>query len=63
VGNAAATIDQHADLATGLGREGRQVSRKLVSDQALGRHPAPREALELADLAGFEAVGVAEDLD
>jgi hypothetical protein len=63
VGDAAAAIDQHTDLATGLGREGRQMPCELVGDQALGRHPAPREALELADLASFEAVGIAEDLD
>jgi hypothetical protein len=37
--------------------------RKLLGQEAFGRKPAPREALELADLAGFQTVGVAEDLD
>ena len=37
--------------------------RELLGQEAFRRNPAPRKALELADLAGFQTVGVAEDLD
>jgi hypothetical protein len=39
------------------------MARELLVEQALGRQPAPRQALELTDLAGLQAVRVAENRD
>ena len=63
VGNGAATVDQHPHLASGLGREGSQRPHEVLGDQALGGNPTSREALELADLAGFQTMRIAEYLD
>jgi hypothetical protein len=43
--------------------ERRQLAREVLGDEALRGKMAPGEALELADLAGLEAVGVPEDAD
>ncbi len=63
VGDVAAAVHQDAHLPPGLEREGGQLPRQFLGDEALGRQPAPREAFELAHLAGFETAGIAEDLD
>jgi hypothetical protein len=39
------------------------MARELVGNQPLRREPTPSEALQLANLTGFEAVGVSEDPD
>jgi hypothetical protein len=59
----AAPVDQHADLPAGLGAELGEVAGELVGDQAVRRDAPPEQVLELLDLAGLEAAGIAEDLD
>jgi len=39
-----------------------EVAGELLGEEPLGREPTPVEALEQADLAGLEALGVAEEL-
>jgi len=63
VGDGPAAIHQRAHLAARLEREGRQLARELLREQALRRQVAPLQTLELPDLAGLEAVCVAEDAD
>jgi hypothetical protein len=63
VGDGTATIHENPHLPSGFRCECGQMPRKLLGQEAFGRKPAPREALELTDLAGFQTVGVAEDLD
>jgi hypothetical protein len=63
VGHLATPVDEHADLAAGLVGERRELAREVLGDEPLRGEVAPREALELADLAGLEAVGVPEDAD
>jgi hypothetical protein len=59
----AAAVDQHADLSPDLPADLGQLSRELLGQQLIGGHPAPEEALELANLAGLEAVRIAKYLD
>jgi len=63
VGHGAAAIEQHADLTAEVVRELGQLARELVGEEAVGGESAPVEALEGMDLAGLEALGIAEDLD
>jgi len=63
VGDPAATIHENPDLPSGFRCKGGQMPRELLGQEAFRRNPTPRKALELADLAGFQTVGVAEDLD
>jgi hypothetical protein len=63
VGDRAAPVDEDADLTTDLTGQLRQLAGELVAHQPLRREATPHETLELADLGGFEAVGVAEYLD
>jgi len=39
------------------------MSREFLGDQAVGRDLPPEEAFELSDLAGLQAMGIAEDAD
>ena len=59
----APAIDQNADLTTNLVADLAEVASELIAEHPIGGDPAPEEALDLADLAGFETVGVAVDLD
>ena len=63
VGDRAAPVDQHPDLAAGLARELAELAGELVGDQALRREPTLGQAFELAGLAGLQAVRVAGDVD
>ena len=63
MGDGAGPIDQHADLAPGLAGQLREVPREFLGDQAIGGNLTPEEALELADLAGLQPMGVSEDAD
>jgi hypothetical protein len=63
VRHGAAAVDQHADLAAEVGREFGQLAREFLGDEAIGWEAAPVEALEGVNLAGLEALCVAEDLD
>ena len=59
----AAAIDQDADLSPDLPADLGQLPRELLREQRIGGDAAPGEALEPANLAGLEAVRIAEDLD
>jgi hypothetical protein len=63
VGHLSAAVDQHPHLSAGLVAEPREESGEVLGHQALRREPPSREALELADLAGLQALRVAEDVD
>jgi hypothetical protein len=43
--------------------ESGQLARELVGQDPVRRDAAPGEALELLDLAGLEAVEIAEEVD
>jgi len=58
-----ASVDEDADLPADLVRELGQLAGELVGDEAVGGEAAPVEALERANLARLEALGVAEDAD
>ena len=58
-----AAVEQHPDLASSLVADLGQVPGKLLGDQPISGHPAPKETLELPDLAGLQAARVTEDLD
>ena len=58
----APAVDQDADLSPDLPADLRQLPGQLLCEQLIGRDAAPEEPIEPADLAGFEAVRVAEDL-
>jgi hypothetical protein len=63
VGDRAAPVDQHADLAPGLPGQLREVPGEFVGDQAVGRDLPPKEALEPSDLVGLQPMGISEDAD
>ena len=63
MGDGAPAVHEHAHLAAGLVGDGGEMARELLGDQSLRGKPAPREALQLANLTRFEAVGVSEDPD
>jgi hypothetical protein len=58
-----AAVHQHAHPPPDLGADGAELSGELLGEQAFRRKPAAEQTLELANLAGLEALGVAEDLD
>jgi len=59
----AAPVDEDADLAANIVTDLCQVSRELMGDQPVPTQLTAKEPLELLDLAGLEAAGVAVDLD
>jgi hypothetical protein len=61
--DASRAVEQNPDLPADVIREGGHLSCEVVRDDSVIREPAPGEALERFDLAGFEARGVAVDLD
>jgi hypothetical protein len=63
MGHRAAPIHEDADLPADLVGELGQLASELVGDEAIGREMAAVEALERADLAGLESLGVSEDAD
>jgi len=58
-----AAVDEHAYLPSGLVGEAAELAGELLGDEPFRGKMTAREALELADLAGLEAVGVPEDAD
>ncbi len=56
-------IREDADLTADLVADLAQLPRELVVDHTVGGEPTLEEALELSDLAGLEAAGIAEDLN
>ena len=63
VGDGAPTIDQYPDLTAGRGAQLRELPGELVGDEAIGGKLAAEETLELANLSGPKALGIAEDSD
>ena len=63
LGDGAAAVHQHSHLAAGFEGDGAERAREFLGDEPLGRQPAPGKPLELANLAGLQAVGVPEDPD
>jgi hypothetical protein len=63
VRDGAAPVDEHAHLAADLMGDLGQLAREFLGDEATCGKSAPVEALESTDLAGFEALRVAGDLD
>jgi hypothetical protein len=58
-----ASVDEDADRPADVVAQLRELPGELVGDEAIGRQVAAVEALEGADLARLEALGVAEDAD
>jgi hypothetical protein len=63
VRDGAATIHQHAHRPPDVVTQLRELAGELVGDQAIRGKVAAVEALERADLARLQALGVAEDAD
>ena len=61
--NRAATVDQHANLATNLSGEFGQLTGEFVVEQDVGVEATTEQAIELFNLAGLQAAGVSVDLD
>jgi hypothetical protein len=56
-------IHQNPDLPSDVSTDLGQLSSQLVVEEAVGGEAAAKEAFELANLTGFEAVRIAKDLD
>jgi hypothetical protein len=61
VGDRARAVHQHPDLPADLPGELRELAGEVVGEEPVGREAALREALELLDVVGLEAVRIAED--
>jgi hypothetical protein len=56
------SVDQDADLAADLARQLGEVASEFVGDDLVRRDPPAEDPLEVLDLRGLEAKGVAVDL-
>ena len=56
-------VEKHPHLPSDLPRQLGQLPGELVRDEAVCVESSPDQALEGLDLAGFEAVGIAVNLD
>jgi hypothetical protein len=63
VRDTAPPIHENADLAANLTTQLREVTSKFVGEEGIRVDSAAKEPLELLVLAGFEALGIAVDLD
>ncbi|MEE2673844.1 MAG: hypothetical protein VX466_08620 [Myxococcota bacterium] len=63
MGDVAPAVHEHADFASDLAADLGELAGKLVREEPVGGQAALVEALDRADLAGLQAVGIAEDLD
>jgi hypothetical protein len=63
VGHVAPAVDQDTDLAPDVAADLGELTRELVGEDTVRWEAALVEALDGADLAGLQAVGVAKDLD
>ena len=59
----APSVGENPDLPSDIVADLAQLPSELVAHQAIGGEPTLKKALELADLAGLEAAGIAEDLN
>ena len=58
-----AAIDQDTDLSPDLPADLRQLPRELLREQLIRGDTPSEQTLQLADLVGLEALGIAKDLD
>jgi hypothetical protein len=63
MGDRTASVDEHADLTADLPGELRQLAGELVRDEPVCRQAPGSESFELLDMAGPQAVRVAEGAD
>jgi hypothetical protein len=63
VGHRAPAVDEDTHLAADLRSDLGQAAGELLGDQSFGRETATEQALQGANLAGTEALGVSEDSD
>jgi hypothetical protein len=63
VGDVTPPVHQDTYLAADVAADLGELAGELVADEAVAGQPALVEALDGADLAGLETVGVAGDLD
>jgi hypothetical protein len=61
VGDGPGAVDQHSHLPADLPGELRELAGEVVGEEPVCGKAAPGEALELLDVVGLEAVGIAED--
>ena len=61
VGDRPGAVDEHPHLPADLPGELRELAGEVVGQEPVGRKAALREALELLDVVGLEAVGITED--
>ena len=58
-----AAIDEDTDLSPDLPADLRQLPRELLREQLIRGDTPSEQTLQLADLVGLEALGIAKDLD
>lgn len=63
MGDVAPTVDQHSDLAADLTTQFGELACEVVVEENVRVESSTEEALELLDLAGLQAAGIAVDLD
>lgn len=63
MGDVAPTVDQHTDLPADLSTQLGQVSGEVVVEEYVRVESPTEESLQLLDLAGLQAAGVAVNLD
>jgi hypothetical protein len=63
VGDLAAAVDEHADLAADLAAHLGELARELVADEPVGGQAAAEQSVESFGLTGLQAVRVPVDLD
>ncbi|MFP6605121.1 MAG: hypothetical protein VCC67_00685 [Myxococcota bacterium] len=63
MGDVTPAVHEDADLAPDLAADLGELAGKLVREEPVCREAALVEALDGADLAGFQAMGIAKDLD
>jgi hypothetical protein len=63
MGDVAATVDQHSDLASDLATQLRKLPCEVVVEEHVRVESSTEEAFELLDLVGLQTAGVAKDLD
>ena len=63
MGYCTAAIHEHTHLACDFEADLGQLARQLLADHPIHRDPTSGKPLQPFDLAGFEAAGVAENVD
>jgi len=61
--NVPPAVREHADLSANVVADLAQLSGELVAHQAIGGQAPLEKSVQLFDLAGLEAAGIAENLD